>query len=196
MNTLTNIWRNCSSEDEKDFIALGDTNICATRMEEQGYIHNDLANVLKDFLAEETCHQIVNGVTRIRSSGNEIQRSCLDHIIVNCVNKMSAAEIIGVGESDHFGVMATKNTREIRNSSRTTKKRIYKNFDKNEFIKDMEKAKEEGLFAQMFTTNDIDEATEIFTREFTRILDEHAPLKTIQNRKNYIPYISEESKKL
>ena len=62
--------------------------------------------------------------------------------------------------------------------------------------KDVEKAKDDGLFAQMFTTNDIDEAAEIFTREFTRILDKHAPLKTIQNRKNYIPYISEEIKEI
>ena len=45
-------------------------------------------------------------------------------------------------------------------------------------------------------TNDIDEATKIFTREFTRIIGKHASLKTIQNRKNYIPYISEEIKEI
>ena len=44
--------------------------------------------------------------------------------------------------------------------------------------------------------NDIDEATEIFTREFTRIIGKHASLKTIQNRKNYIPYISKEIKEI
>ena len=51
-------------------------------------------------------------------------------------NKMSAAEIIGVGESDHLGVMASKKTRELWN-----RKRIYKNFDKNKFSKGVEKAR-------------------------------------------------------
>ena len=98
-NALINTWKDCTSADEKDFIALGDTNICASKMDDPHYVHMDLANLYKDFLAEETCHQIVNGVTRIRSVGGGIQRSCQDHITVNCVNKMSAAQIIGSGKA-------------------------------------------------------------------------------------------------
>ena len=136
-------------------------------MDDPSYAHSDLANIFKDFLAEETCHQIVNGVTRIRAAGDEIQRSCLDHITVNCVNKMSAAEIIGVGESDHLGILVTKKTREIRSSPRTTVKRIYKNFNRDDFIQDIIDAKVAGHFAQIHAADDIDKATEVFTKAFT-----------------------------
>ena len=163
-NSLINTWKDCTSADEKDFIALGDTNICASKMDDPHYVHKDLANIYKDFLAEETCHQIVNGVTRIRSVGGEIQRSCLDHITVNCVNKMSVAEIIGVGESDHLGVLVSKKTRDLRSSPKTIKKRIYKKFDRNNFIQDIIDAKESGQFAQIHNADDIDEATEAFTK--------------------------------
>ena len=163
-------------------------------MDDPSYAHSDLANIFKDFLAEETCHQIVNGVTRIRASGDEIQRSCLDHITVNCVNKMSAAEIIGVGESDHLGILVTKKTREIRSSPRTTVKRIYKNFNRDDFLQDIIDAKVSGHFGQIHAADDIDDATEVFTKAFTNVLDKHAPLKVIQNRNNYVPYISNELK--
>ena len=84
---LVGIWKEYTSGD-KDFVACGDTNLCALSMYEAGYRHADLANVLKDFLIEESCYQLVNGITRIRSVVGQLQRSCLDHVIVNCINKM------------------------------------------------------------------------------------------------------------
>ena len=42
--------------------------------------------------------------------------------------------------------------------------------------------------------NDIDEAAEKFKNIFVEVLDKHAPLKVIQVRKNYVPYLSEETK--
>ena len=92
-------------------------------MDQPGYVHSDLANILKEFLMTENCCQIVNGITRVRSVGGVLQRSCLDHVIVNCVNKMSSVEIIGIGESDHLGTLVTKQSKEIKRSSKTTMKR-------------------------------------------------------------------------
>ena len=48
----------------------------------------------------------------------------------------------------------------------------------------------------MPNTTDIEEAGKIFTETFTKILDRHAPLKVIQNRTNYVPYLSKEVKDL
>ena len=76
-SSLLNVWRNCTSED-KDFISCGDTNICSTKMDDPGYAHQELSDLYRDFLIEEGCHQIVDGVTRVRSVGGELQRSCLD----------------------------------------------------------------------------------------------------------------------
>ena len=72
----------------KDFIALGDMNLCGLKWDNQNYEYKDLANKLKDFMNEEDCFQAVNDYTRIRSVGDTIQRSCLDHVIVNCASKV------------------------------------------------------------------------------------------------------------
>ena len=67
-------------------------NLCAKRWEEQDYEYKDLANKVKDFMYEENCTQIIDKYTRIRRVGNELQRSVLDHITVNCVNKVNTPE--------------------------------------------------------------------------------------------------------
>ena len=42
----------------------------------------------------------------------------------------------------------------------------------------------------------IDGAAEAFRNEFNAILDYHAPVKTIQLRKNYCPYLSSDTKRM
>ena len=126
--------------------------------------------------------------------GGVIQRSCLDHITTNCVSKMSKPEVIGLSKSDHLGISIVKSSKEIRSSPKTTKKRIYKNFSKDQFLNEIKEAQERGLFEDMFDQNDVDKATEIFTAVFKEILEKHAPLRVIQNRTNYIPYISNDIK--
>ena len=41
-------------------------------------------------------------------------------------------------------------------------------------------------------TQDIETAADVFTEVFTQVLEKHAPLKIIQNRNNYVPYISKD----
>ena len=88
LSKLMNIWRRCTVQD-KDFVALGDMNICAKQMNDPSYIHNNLSEVLNDFMIEEGCHQIVEDYTRIRAVNGTVQRSCLDHVTVNCLSKMN-----------------------------------------------------------------------------------------------------------
>ena len=42
----------------------------------------------------------------------------------------------------------------------------------------------------------MEEAAKVFERKFSEILDFHAPMKTYQMRKHYLPHISEETKLL
>ena len=193
LSLLLDIWRRCTAED-KDFIALGDANICAKQWDEPGYTHTQLADLVKDFMLEENCCQVVDGYTRMRMVNGEIQRSCLDHVSVNCVDKISNLEIHGVGKSDHMGILVTKYCREVRCCTKTTRKRIYKNFDSNKFIEDIRAAKSSGKFDVIHATEDIEVAGDAFTKTFCEVLDRHAPLKVIQNRKNYVPYLSKELK--
>ena len=194
LELLMNIWRRASDQD-RDFISFGDMNLCCRRWDTPGYIHSNMADLVKEFMLEENCYQLVNDFTRIRYVNGDLQRSCLDHFTVNCIEKISSLQVLGVGQSDHLGILATKYTRELRTSPKTTKKRIYKTFYKEAFVKDLRDAKEKGVFQAMHASDDIEEIGDTFCREFTRILDKHAPLKVIQNRNNYVPYISSDLKK-
>ena len=193
LENLMNVWRRASDSD-KDFISCGDMNLCSKRWDSPGYIHTNLADLVKEFMLEENCYQIVNEMTRIRSVNGEMQRSCLDHFIVNCVGKISNLAVLGVGASDHLGILATKYTTELRTCTKTTKKRIYKDFDKEAFINDVREAKAKGVFEQMIVSDDIEIIGDTFCNEFSKILEKHAPLKVIQNRSNYVPYLSKDLK--
>ena len=192
---LLDVWRS-ATDTNLDFVAMGDMNLCAKLMEEPGYQHQRLATKLKDFLIEENCSQIIDDYTRIRNVNGVIQRSCLDHVTINCVNKISAPRIIGLGKSDHLGVVVTKSSREIRSNPRSIRKRIYKDFDKELFRKDILKAKSDGLFNPIFETEEEDIACDIFEKVYTSILSKHAPLKVLHNRSNYVPYLDKDLKDL
>ena len=165
-------------------------NLCSKRWDEPSYQYKELANKLKDFMYEENCSQIVNDFTWIRSVNGSLQRSCLDHATVNCVGKVSSPVIIGVGKSDHLGILITKTSKEVRTYARTTRKRIYKNFSREAFIQDIKEAKRAGKFNGVFNAKNPDEAFEVFSNSFSEVLDRHAPIKVIQNRNDYVPYIS------
>ena len=183
---LLDIWR-AAIDINHDFIAM-----CAKLMDEPGYQHHRLATKVKDFLIEENCSQIIDDYTRIRNVNGILQRSCLDHVTINCVNKISPPRIIGMGRSDHLGVVVTKSSKEIRSNPRSIKKTVYKNFDHEAFRNDILKAKSDGLFAPLFDATDEKSACEIFEEVYTSILSKHAPLKTLLNRNNYVPYIDNE----
>ena len=193
LSLLLDIWRRCTAE-QKDFIALGDVNLCSKKWDEPGYPHTQLADLVKDFMMEENCCQVIDGYTRLRLVSGVIQRSCLDHVTVNCVDKISNIEILGVGKSDHMGILLNKYSREVRTCTKTTRKRIYKNFDSKLFVEDIKSAKMMGKFNLINQTEDIEVAAETFTKTFCDVLEKHAPLKVVQNRKNYIPYIQKEVK--
>ena len=193
LELLLNIWRECNEKDS-DFIAMGDMNVCALKMNDPSYEHAALASKIKDFLLEEDCSQIIQDYTRIRKVGDQVQRSSLDHVTVNCPGKIIEKKIVAVGSSDHMGIILKKLSREIRSNPRSIKKRIYKNFDKKKFREDILNAKRAGLFEPIMQAVSEEEANDIFTNVYTSILDRHAPLKVILNRNNYAPHLDTDQK--
>ena len=82
---LMNIWTRCC-DSNKDFVSMGDMNLCALKWNDPGFPYPQLASLVHDFMLSENCDQLVNEYTRIRSVNGAIQRSCLDHITTNCVS--------------------------------------------------------------------------------------------------------------
>ena len=75
---------------------------------------------------------------------------------------------------------------------RATKKRSYKNFNQDSFIREVKYTS----FESVLETDTPEEATERFKNIFCNIIEDHAPMKIFQNRKNYAPWLSDATKKL
>ena len=191
-NQIT-VWKELLTQG-KDFISLGDANLCALNWNNSDYRHKILANQVQTFNLEENCHQLVRGITRIQNYGDTIQQSCIDHITTNVPDKCSNPEISAGGSSDHMAVMITKFSRDICNQPKTIKKRNYKNFDPQAFLTDVQYSISNGSFNSILSTSDPDIASSHFWGIFGSILNRHAPLKTIQVRNNYSPWVSSATK--
>ena len=128
-------WRRCTDEN-KDFVAMGDANLDAKQWLDPWYRHLDLAREVHSFLLGESCVQLVEDFTRTRIVGDILQRSSLDHIIVNCSDRVNRPIISSIGRSDHCCISITKYTQDLRTTPKTVMKRVYKNFDKQSFLTD------------------------------------------------------------
>ena len=134
----------------------------------------------------------MNDYTRTSIRQNNIEKSCIDHIATNVPAKCSEAIIVKehLGSSDHMGITITKYTKELKIKPSTIKKRSYKLFDKERFVQEIKYTD----FSKVLTSENIEEAAEEFSTTFRNVLDNHAPVKIFQTRRNYCPWLTEETK--
>ena len=52
--------------------------------------------------------------------------------------------------------------------------------------------KEIKWYGSVFSKNDVDDAVEGWHREFSKVLDMHCPVRAIEIRKNYTPWLSQD----
>ena len=118
-------------------------------------------------------------------------------IIIICYSdvsqKISGPYVEAVGDSDHLGVRILKFSKSPPSRPQVIKRRIYKNFSTENFLTDIFHS---NINISVTSHNNIETASEAFRNEFNAILDVHAPIKTIQIRRRYCPYLSEETKLL
>ena len=115
-------WRNLS-DSNRDYVILGDTNICLMDDKNLDKNRSELFNILIDFMIEESAVQLIDNYTRSELVNNIVQRSCIDHIITNIPEKCSNPSIDPVGSSDHMSIEIKKFTRELRQKPNKVKKR-------------------------------------------------------------------------
>ena len=167
-------------------------NINALTWMEPMFEYPDMAQEIFNFLLGESCVQLTDQNTRIRKVNDIMQRSCLDHVYTNVPGKVSNPIVEAIGRSDHLCINVTKFCREMKTCPKVCKKRCYRNFDKQAFLADLARSD----FDQVCQEYDVDAATSLFTNLFNSALDRHAPIKTIQNRKHFVPYVTDEIKTL
>ena len=175
----------------KDVVILGDSNLCSMLWQGDGYKFKELGNLTQDFLLEEASQQLVTQVTRTELVGGSVQRSTIDHCYSDVPDKVVGPYVEAVGDSDHLGVRILKYCRAPITRPQVIRRRVYKHFSVKDFLTDILHS---NINNGVCTHLNIEQASEAFRNKFCAILDYHAPVKTIQMRKKYCPYLTDKSK--
>ena len=150
-------------------------------------------------MVQDTCNaynlsQLVKEATRLQynSVQNRTDISCIDHVYTNAKYRCSGVTITSFGNSDHDLISYTRYSKEPPAPARTIRKRSYKNFVEEKYIEDLAQVDwSDGLSCE-----DLDTATDTFTRKLRYILNVHAPWIVFQQRKFFVPWLTEETKQL
>ena len=95
-----------------------------------------------------------------------------------------------MGSSDHSLIMVRRFSKSFKQNIRYCKKRSYKNFNEEEFLKEIENIS----WWDVYASDDVDVAVDVFTSKLTEILDRMAPVKKFQVRTKYAAWLSENTK--
>ena len=89
-------------------------------------------------------------------------------------------------------VRFTRFTKSIIRRPKFITKRSFKTFKEEDFLRDLRNV----TWFDLFMTEDTDTAAVLLTTKIKEVLDDHAPVKTYQVRKNYAPWLTEYTKAL
>ena len=153
-----------------------------------------LSRLIKSACDINNFHQLVQDITRVQfnSVTNITKISCIDHIYTNAKFRCSAATVTSFGDSDHDLISYTRFSKNPPTPSRIVVKRSYKDFKQEEFLNDVRQTD----WTEVQSCDDVDLATECLTRKLRYILNVHAPWVRVQQRKNFAPWITNETKEL
>ena len=115
--------------------------------------------------------------------------SGLDHYYTNKPEKLSPVSTQHCGGSDHMLIFATRYSKSIKTTPRYIRKRSYKNFNQEDFVA----AIKQVSWLDIYLSNDVNAAVELLSNKITFILDTLAPMKNIQVRTRYAPWLSKQT---
>ena len=170
----------------KEVIVMGDCNLDYLKFSDIGQLQS-LVDLMYERIFPHGVQQCVKVPTRSWPGQKD---SCLDHIYTNTPDKISQAEVRFMGSSDHKLVMATRFSKSFKQNIRYCKKRSYKNFNEEDFLREVENIS----WWEVYASEDVDVAVDIFTKKLTDILDRMAPVKKFQVRTKYATWLSEDTK--
>ena len=151
-----------------------------------------LSKLIKNFCHANNFHQLVENVTRVQynSVSDITELSCIDHVYTNTRFRCSSPTVISFGDSDHDLVRYIRYSKNPVKPTRTLRTRSYKKFKRVDFIQDVANVD----WQDVYSCRDVDSAVEVFTNKFRYILNNHAPWVNFQQKQNYQPWITEETK--
>jgi hypothetical protein len=153
-----------------------------------------LINELFDRIIPHGVSQLVTGATRIERGH---PRTGLDHLYSNKPEKLSSVQTHLTGMSDHKLLKVIRYTKSFKHLPRYVRKRSFKHFDEDVFNEQLGNCN----LGEILECPDVNAAAELLVVcKLSTILDEMAPIKTVQVRTNYVPGhvpgLQEETKQL
>ena len=178
----------------KEVIVMGDINLDFLKWTRTDLASSDSTFRLKPLIEALFSRILPHGVTQLVK---EPTRTCsgqpesgLDHIYSNRPDKCSDIYVEFSGGSDHKLLKFTRFSKSITRSVKYVRKRCFKNFKPEKFI---EKVRQISWF-NVYMCQDPSKAVELLTKYLTSLLDNMAPIRTIQVRSRYAAWLSEETK--
>ena len=182
-------WEQAISEG-KEIHCQGDFNLNCVNWDSPSTARlKPLINQLFDRIIPHGFAQLVTTATR---TWRGQESSCLDHHYSNHPEKVSNVHAYYTGASDHKLILATRYTKAAVVKPKFIRKRSYKDFDPEEFKSEVKKIS----WIDLYLCENVDLAVEIITDKLTSILNRMAPVKTIQVRSKYAPWVSEQTKEI
>ena len=146
-----------------------------------------LIAALKDCILPHGFCQLVQGVTRTWPGA---ESTLLDHHWTNQPGEVSNVHAYFQGASDHKMIFGIRRTRKAISKPKIIRRRSFKDFNPELF----RAAVSNISWLEVYLCDDPDTAANLITIKINKILDEMAPVKVIQVRTHYAPWMSKDTK--
>ena len=114
----------------------------------------------------------------------------LDHLYSNKPDQLSSIQTYYTGMSDHKLLKVTRFSKSFKQSPRYVRRRMFQNFDDDIF----RQTDSESNLEVILNTTDVNVAAELLLTKLTDVLDKMAPVRTIQTRTRYAPWVGKSTK--
>ena len=180
--------------EEKEVIVTGDINIDSFKWcrddlpsTDSTYKLKPLIEALFERIIPQGFSQQVRAATHSWVGQNP---SCIDHLYSNKPDKLAHVQGHINGGSDHKLIYAVRYSKSIKRNVRYIRKRCFKGFNEEKFKEEVKNLK----WFDVYSESNVDTAVSLLTCKLTAVLDKYAPIKTIQVRPNYAPWINDNVK--
>ena len=180
----------------KEVVVMMDANIDFLKWTRDDLPASDSTHKLRPLIIQLFSKIFPHGVSQLVSTATRTwpgqADSGLDHIYTNKPEKLSEVKCEYMGGSDHKLLKIVRFSKSLQRGARYVRKRCFKNFKNEEFIQ----AVKNISWIELYLCQDVNQATEILTTRLSKILDTMAPIRTVQIRARYAPWLSDDTKKL
>ena len=186
-------WEKAISSD-REIIVTGDMNLNFLNWCDDNLPSTSQTYKLRSFVSELFTrimpHGFVQLVTVATRAVNGQEPSGLDHLYSNFPEKMSEIQVNFHGSPDHNLIWGTRFTRSVVSKPRMLRKRSYKNFNSKLY----KEAVGNLSWWDVYCCENVNDAVHKTYEKLSSILNKMAPIKNIQVRKMYAPWMSQLTK--